>query len=63
MPPSPRVILKVERTERRPKVVDWKKVIDILNEQGIIDAEFTGDVTFQVNRGGVTRCQKLETIK
>lgn len=48
---------------RKAKLVDWKKVIDILQEQNIIDRDFAGDVHLSFNRGGITGCKKVETIK
>jgi hypothetical protein len=53
-------ILKVER---RKKATDWDKILDFLVEQGIIDADFTGDLCLEFNQGGVSRCRKAETIK
>jgi len=54
---GPRVLL------RKAKIVDWKKVLALLEEQSIVDSDFTGDLHLSLNRGGITGCKKIETIK
>lgn len=53
-------ILKVERSKKK---VDFKKILAILLEENIISRDFTGDLRFEINQGGISRCQKLETIR
>ena len=54
---APRTLL------RKSKIVDWKIIVDIIMQQNIIDSDFTGDLSLSFNRGGVSGCKKIETIK
>ncbi len=56
-PAPPRVLL------RKNKLIDWNIFIAFLNEANIVDGNFTGDIHLSFNRGGVTGCKKIETIK
>jgi hypothetical protein len=41
----------------------WTKILDILKENNIIGSNFTGDLIITLNRGGVSGCKRVETLK
>jgi len=49
--------------ERQTKPIDFKKIIDILCGENIIDRNFTGALHIDFNRGGIAACKKIETLK
>lgn len=48
---------------RKAKIVDFKKVLALFEELGIVDRDFAGDVHLSFNRGGISGCKKIEIIK
>jgi hypothetical protein len=48
---------------RKAQNIDYNKILDTFREQNIIDHDFTGDLHFSFNRGGVSGCKKIENLK
>lgn len=49
--------------KRQTKPIDFKKIIDFLRGENIIDHNFTGTLHIDFNRGGIAACKRTEVLK
>ena len=50
-------------TSISPKLIDKKKIVDILKECGIINDGFTGKISFNLHLGNIGDIERFEKLK